>query len=301
MKRLILFILVFTLILVGCSPAQDTADEGKINIVASFFPVYDLVAGVGGDKVNVVNLTQSGDAHSFEPSIQDMERISKSDLLVINGAGFEGWIDQVKQSQKDLNILDLSEGLDLIYVKDLPGGENADPNDVDPHTWLSIENPPHMLEKIYNELSSMDPDNSDYYKANYEAYVKEFEGIKSQYDSTLPQYAGRAFVAPHAAFNYLVNDYNLEQVAIEGMNSVQEPNAGRMREVVDLMREKNIDTVFYEFGQSDKVAKSIANEIGGQVLPISTLEVITQEDVDNGVDYIGLLKMNLENLVKSFE
>lgn len=289
-KKIYMILLALVLVITGCTSSNNKNNE-KINVVASFFPVYDLVKRVGGDKVEVSNLTQTGDAHSFEPGIKDMENISKSDLLAINGAGFEGWIDQIKSSQPDLKILDLSEGLDLIEVD----------GHTDPHTWLSVKNPQLMLEKIKDKLIEIDKKNESYYNENYQKALEEFKIVEKKYDQELSRYKGRAFIAPHAAFNYLLQEYDLEQVGIEGINSVNEPNAARMKEIVDIMKNKNINTVFYEYGQSDKIAQTIAEEVNGKVLPISTLEVITQKDVDNGMDYIKLLEMNLENLVTSFE
>lgn len=289
-KKIYMILLALVLVITGCT-SSNNKDNEKINVVASFFPVYDLVKRVGGDKVEVSNLTQTGDAHSFEPGIKDMENISKSDLLAINGAGFEGWIDQIKSSQPDLQVLDLSEDLDLIEVD----------GHTDPHTWLSVKNPQLMLEKIKDKLIEIDKKNESYYNENYQKALEEFKIVEKKYDQELSKYKGRAFIAPHAAFNYLLQEYDLEQVGIEGINSVNEPNAARMKEIVDIMKNKNINTVFYEYGQSDKIAQTIAEEVNGKVLPISTLEVITQKDVDNGMDYIKLLEMNLENLVTSFE
>ncbi|WP_159459178.1 metal ABC transporter substrate-binding protein [Helcococcus massiliensis] len=289
-KKVYMILLALVLVITGCT-SSNNKDNEKINVVASFFPVYDLIKRVGGDKVEVNNLTQTGDAHSFEPGIKDMENISKSDLLAINGAGFEGWIDQIKSSQPDLKILDLSEGIDLIEVD----------GHTDPHTWLSVKNPQLMLEKIKDKLIEIDKKNEAYYNENYEKALEEFKTVEKKYDEELSKYKGRAFIAPHAAFNYLLQEYDLEQVGIEGINSVNEPNAARMKEIVDIMKSKNINIVFYEYGQSDKIAQTIAEEVNGKVLPISTLEVITQKDVDNGMDYIKLLEMNLENLVTSFE
>ena len=113
MKKLVTFILALAL-LVGCAKPENNVEEGKLNVVTSFFPAYDLVSKVGGDKVNVTNLTETGDAHTYEPSIKDMEAISKADLLVVNGAGFEPWVENIKANNPDLKILELSDGIDLI-------------------------------------------------------------------------------------------------------------------------------------------------------------------------------------------
>ena len=327
MKKLVTFILALAL-LVGCAKPENNVEEGKLNVVTSFFPAYDLVSKVGGDKVNVTNLTETGDAHTYEPSIKDMEAISKADLLVVNGAGFEPWVENIKANNPDLKILELSDGIDLIKgdhdhdhdhaVEDDHDHDHAVEDDhdhaheddhehahshgeFDPHTWLSLKNPITMLGNIKDELIEIDSDNKDVYNTNYEKVKKDFESFSDEYISKFEKYKGREFIAPHTAFGYLVNELGIEQIGIEGINSVNEPNASRMKEIVDIMKEHNIKTVFYEYGGSDKVANSIAKEIGGNVKAISTLEVISKENRDKGDDYLSLMKMNLDNIIDSFE
>ena len=158
-----------------------------------------------------------------------------------------------------------------------------------------------MLGNIKDELIEIDSDNKDVYNTNYENVKKDFESFSDEYISKFEKYKGREFIAPHTAFGYLVNELGIEQIGIEGINSVNEPNASRMKEIVDIMKEHNIKTVFYEYGGSDKVANSIAKEIGGNVKAISTLEVISKENRDKGDDYLSLMKMNLDNIIDSFE
>ena len=305
MKKVILaLILVFSIVLTGCAGNNNNkAGEKKLKVVASFFPPYDFAKKIGGDKIELRNLTQTGDAHSYEPNIQDMQDIHNSDLLIINGAGFEGWADQVIESQTDLKVLDLSKGMDLIKVSDANAtgkNENDKNTEYDPHTWMSPSYTIKMLKKIKDKFVELDPKNKKYYEDNYNKYNEEFLKLIKEHDELLAKYKGKSFVAPHAAFNYVTGGV-LNQLAIEGINSVSEPNAARMKEIVEEMKKNNISTVFYEYKKSDKIAKAIANEIGGDVKPISTLEVITQEDVDNGDDYISLMRMNYKNLADSFE
>lgn len=364
MKKIIAFVLSLAL-LTGCANTANNVEEGKLNVVTSFFPAYDLVSRIGGDNVNVTNLTETGDAHTYEPSIKDMETITKADLLVVNGAGFEPWVENIKSTNPDLKILELSEGIKLIsgshdhdhdhnhaeesFEEAVPYTETAtddhdhdaksmteadhdhdhdtetmteadhdhdhdnddvvteehdhdhDHGEFDPHTWLSLENPVIMLGNIKDKLVEIDATNKDAYNTNYEKAKGEFESFADEYISKFANYQGKEFIAPHTAFGYLVNELGIEQIGIEGINSVNEPNAARMKEIVDIMNEHDIKTVFYEYGGSDKVANSIANEIGGNVKAISTLEVISKEDREKGDDYLSLMKMNLDNILDSFE
>lgn len=312
---------------------DDNKKVEKINVVASFYPVYDFTKKIGGDKVDVVNLTQTGSAHGYEPSFDDMKKIVDADLVVINGGGFESWVDSVKSNNPKLDIVDMSKDVDLIesdaihahdeheheddhnhdeheHEDDHDHEEHEDDHDeheghnhgkYDPHTWLSLDNAGKMLETIKNKLSEKDPENKEYYQANYDTIKEKFEALDDKYEDWFEKHKGKSFVVPHKAFGYLAKDYDLKQIGIEGINSDTEPTLTRIGEIVELMKENKVNTVFYEYGKSDKVANTIAAELGGNVKPISTLEVIGQEDVDKGNDYLSLMEMNLQNILDSFE
>ena len=306
-------------------------ETNKIKVVASFYPVYDFTKKIGREKIEVINLTQTGSAHGFEPSIEDMKKIVDADLLVINGGGFESWIENVKTNNPNLDIVDMSHDVDLIESNAIHGDEHDhddhteeahdhddhaeeahdhDKDDdhaghshgkYDPHTWLSLDNAKEMLETIKEKLSEKNPENKGYYQANYDTIKEKIEAIDDKYEDLFEAHKGKSFVVPHKAFGYLAKDYDLEQIGVEGINSDTEPTLTRVGEIVDLMKEHKINTVFYEYGKSDKIAQTIAAELGGNVKPISTLEVIGQGDVDKGNDYLSLMEMNLQNILDSFE
>lgn len=333
-------ILAFILAFTGCMGAGTSdkngstgqKDDKKLKIVASFYPAYDLVKQIAGDKAEVTNLTQTGSAHGYEPSIEDMKKIVDSDLLVVNGAGFESWLDKVKQANPNLTILDLSTGIELIKNEeadhdhekaedkhdndhDHEGAEDKHDHDHDnegeghhhhhgpndPHIWLSLKNAAKMLENIKNQLIKLDPQSKDYFESNYKAYAKKLADLDKKYTEALAPYKGRYFVVPHEAYGYLARDYHLNQLALEGVNSDSEPNLTRMAEITKIMKDKQIKTIFYEYAKSDKLAQAIASEIGGNVKALSTLEVISDDLAQRGNDYASLMEMNLKNLVESFE
>lgn len=319
---------------------DNVKESKKLKIVTSFYPGFDFVSKIGKDKVEVINLTKSGSAHGFEPGIKEMEDILSSNLLVINGAGFEGWIEKIESANKGLYILDLSENLKLIesdghdhdhkddhddrhdhdHKDDHDDKHDHDHDDdvlhlhdhdhdhdghshgkYDPHTWLSIKNAVKMLETVKNKLVELDPENKDFYEANFAENKVKFEELDKKFTQQLAPHKGKEIFVPHAAFGYLAKDYGFEQEGIEGINSDSEPNVSRMKEIIDEMTEHKAKTVFYEYGRSDKIAKTIAEQIGGNFKAISTLEVLSQEDIQKGSEYLSLMEMNLKNIVDSFE
>lgn len=358
-KKIIGLMLAFVMVLAACgqSVSKNTNVDSKqeksakkINIVASFFPIADLSEKIGGEKVEVKNLIKNGSAHGFEPSVGDMKDIVAADLLIVNGAGFEGWVDKVKASNPELNILDLSEGIDLIQNEDdhdhhdeeahdhdheekeeahehdhheekeeihdhtdkdkvevdehghedeHEGHHHHGPND--PHIWLSLKNLGKMSENIYNKLSEIDSDNKDYYKENLSKVEEKIKELEDKYVVSFDKYKGKSIIVPHEAFAYLVRDLGIEQIALEGINSDSEPTLTKIAEVSELMKEKNITTVFYDYGKTDKAAQTISKETGAKVKPISTLEVIGDEEIKEGKDLFSLMEMNLKNILDSFE
>lgn len=339
-RKLMMVMLAFVMIFTACANGNskttkndktektskvekvESNNDKKVKIVASFFPIADLSEKIGGDKVEVKNLVKNGSAHGFEPSVGDMKDIVGADVVIINGAGFESWVEKVKQSNPNLPILDLSEGLDLIKNDgdhdhnhdhddakvekdhdhdhdDAEHSHNHGPND--PHIWMSLDNLEKMSEKIYKKLSEIDSSNEKFYKQNLDKVEKKIDELENKYKNKFEKHKGKSIIVPHEAFAYLVKELEINQIGLEGINSDSEPTITKIAEVSEIMKKKNISTVFYDYGKSDKAAQTIAKETGAKVKPISTLEVITDEEVQKGNDLFNLVEMNLKNILDSFE
>lgn len=331
-KNILALFLIVAMLVTACSSGNknnanntnnnestENNNTKKLNIVTSFFPIYDLTKKVAGDKAEVLNLTKNGDAHAFEPNIKHMETIENSDLLIVNGAGMEPWVENIKTNFSNLDILTLSDKIKLMNIHDVEKfniiseadedhhdddhdhDHDHDHGEFDPHIWISPKNAATMLSNIKDKLIELDKENANYYENNYEKYKLELENLSKEYENALNKYNGKSIVVPHVAFNYIFVPHNIKQIGISGINSTDGATATRIAEIVSLLKENNIKTVFYEYGESDKTAQTIANEIGGSIKPISSLEVISQEDIDKGEDYISLMRMNLKNISDSFE
>lgn len=306
-KRIIGMLIALVLVLAACSSGsankidgKDAKVEGeKIKVVASFFPIADLSEKIGGDHVEVKNLVKNGSAHGYEPSVGDMKDIAEADLLIINGAGFEGWVEKVKANNPDLQILDLSEGIDLIKNTEEMDDHDHGPND--PHIWLSLDNLEEMAENIYTKLAKIDSKNKDAYEMNYKNLENKLNELEDKYNDAFEKHKGKSIIVPHEAFAYLVKDLGIKQIGLEGINSDSEPTLTKIAEVSKIMKDNNITTVFYDLGKSDKAAQTIAKETGAKVKDISTLEVITDQDIKEGKDLLSLMEMNLQNILDSFE
>lgn len=286
----------------------DQNQETK-TIYTSFYPIYNLTKQIAGDKFDVVSFNSlTTESHDFEPSAKEIAELSKSSLMFMNGADMENWKDSVEESV-DIEMVDTSAGLDLIKADEEDDHdhdhEDADHDhhhhhgDFDPHTWLSPKNAKAQAKVIADKLSEVDPANKEYYEANYEKIAAEFDSIIEEYTEKFAGVENKKFIVPHEAFGYVARDFDLEQIPLASLTSTADPDAKVMKEVTDLAKAEQIKTVFFEKGGSDKAAKTIADEIGAETAPLSTMEFASQEELDKGVTLQEIIKENLENIYKS--
>lgn len=274
--------------------------------------------------------------HDWEPTPQDMAAISDADVLVYNGAGMEAWVDQVLDSAtgKGLTAIEASQGLEIMEGAEdehehgdeahVDGehaheegehvhedGEHAheadehshdesghhhDHGGLDPHVWLSPALAVQEVRNIEKGLSEAAPQYADQFKANADAYAAELEALDKEFTETLKDSKRKDFITQHAAFGYMAKQYGLTQVPIAGLSPEQEPSASQMAEIVQFAKEHNVKTIFFETLVSSKVADTIASEIGAKSAVLNPIEGLTEEDLAKGLDYIGVMRQNLQAL-----
>ena len=279
------------------SKKSDAGTSEKPLVYTTFYPVYDLTKRIVGDKMNVKMLIKtSEEPHDFELKASDMQDMFKADLIVYNGAGMESFIPTLKSSlKKDDHFLDLSQGLKLLENKsDLDESEHEA---VNPHTWLSVKNAMEQLDTIYRKISSIDPQNKDYYKENLEKSLKEFKALDEKFTAELSKIKkkDKCFIVSHAAFNYLANDYGLKQIAVTGISPEDEPTAAQLKKIADFVKQHGIKTILFEGKATPKVAKTLADNTGAKTGTIYTLEELSPEEAELG--YIKLMELNLQTLI----
>lgn len=292
-----LLVLCSGIVQTGCGAESSQADfqnRDKITIVTSIYPIYDFAVNIAGDKAEIVNLVPAGtEPHDFELSTGDMQQLEKADLFLYNGAGMEHFVDKMLSavSNKNLVVVEASVG-----VKKLESDHR-----IDPHTWLSIQNAIQEAETIKDALVGIDVRNADYYETNFETYKKQLEELYETYQKELTGLSGDTIVVAHEAFGYLCDECGLKQEAIEGLMADSEPDSARMKEIIDFCREKKIKVIFFEELVSPKVAQTIADEIGAGTDILNPIEGLTAEQEAAGLDYIGLMKKNLEALKRALQ
>lgn len=307
-------ILTFTL-LTGCSSStSEVLVKDKVNVVTSFYPLYDFTRKIGGDHVNVVNLVPAGiEPHHWTPKSRDIKVASDSELFVYQGVGFEGWVDDfLKSLRKDAIVkpIKVSEGAELIpigsNVNDEHEEHSADSKEIsegerDPHLWLSPMNAKKMAENIKNALIQVDPANQADYEANYSKLAQQFDELHETFKNEIGKLPRKEIVVSHQAFGYLCHEYGLKQLAIMGVSAEAEPSAQDMKKINAFIREHDVKYIFFEDLVSDKLAKTFARDAQVETLVLHTLEGLTDEQIASGEDYFSMMKSNLKNLLKALQ
>ncbi|CAN5801265.1 metal ABC transporter substrate-binding protein [soil metagenome] len=259
------------------------SNQSSLNTYASFYPIYDFVKKIGMEKVNVSTVVPPGiEPHDFEPTAKQVVELQNADLIFINGAGFEEWLDRIGND----NIVELSKGLSI---------ENAD-SVPDPHIWLDPVLVKNLSTAILDALITRDPQNADYYRNNNIEFNTKLDKLNSDIKNNLTDCLLNDFIAFHDAFGYFANRYGLIQHSIEGLAPEAGVNPQSVSDAINLSRQLNISVIFGEENIDPRLSETIANEIGGRVLLLNPIELISQEEQDLGEDYISKMYDNLNNL-----
>ncbi len=265
---------------------RETNDLNKLQAISSFYPLYEFSQQVGQDKVDVQLLVPEGvEPHDWEPTIQDVQQMQKSDLIIVNGFGFENWVESLEEMNYQGIVVDTSKGI----IKN-DHDKNLILQNKDPHIWLNPILAKTQVQSIADAFSKSDPKNQKFYQKNAQSYMIELDklDLKIRNDlSTCSQY----FIAFHDAFSYFAYEYDLHQHTIISSNDPHaEPTAKTLENVINTARELEIKIIFTEDTIDPRVSNVIANEIDGKILVLSPLEI------SGDGNYISRMIENLDNL-----
>jgi len=273
---------------------QDSGGQDRVIVVASFYPLYEFAAHVGGDRAEVSSLVPAGiEPHDWESTSRDASRVRDADMLIINGAGFESWAGDMEAKL----IVDTSEGIEHEEEHSDEEDEHGHEGGVNPHIWLDPILAKHQVEKIRGAMAAADPDNADYYNENAGAFVAELDSLDAFIQLELVGCEKSDFIAFHDAFAHFAERYGLKQHSIHGVSPEGEILPQRLQEVIELAGDLELDVIYAEDLIDSRLADTIAGEIpGGRVLVLSPIEGIDREEQDAGIGYIDKMRENVVNL-----
>lgn len=304
-----------TALLAGCGAAGNTTenmDSDKLQVVTTFYPMYDFTKQVAQDDAEVSMLLEAGmEVHSFEPSSQMIAEIQDADVFIYNSPEMETWVPDVLASidTSDMVVICASDAITLLeyegeahahdHESEEEGANVGHSHTVDPHVWLDPVLAQTEVSTIAEGLAEADPDNAENYRENAEIYNGKLNELDEAYRASFEGTENRTFVTQHAAFAYLAARYDLNQISVTGLNAEVEPSAAALATLSDYVKANNISHIYFENNASSQTAETLAEEVGVELAVLSPLEGITEEDQEKGSDYISVMLDNLEALKKS--
>ncbi len=306
----IIGLLVF-LLLYG-SKNKEVNSEQKVKLVSSNFASYDFLRAItkGNDNIELVFLIGPGkEAHSYDPTAQDLIKIGNADLFVYIGGEMEKWADKVLESMNDknVNIMCIADFADTIKEQEIDGAEEEKEEEeegaFDEHIWSSPNNAIKMINALEEKMEEIDAENSDLYRKNADEYINEIHEVDNRIQSIIDnKKRDRLIFGDKMPMQYFINYYNLKvSAAFSGCSTETEPSASTITYLEKIVKEQQIPVVLYIELNNGRVAKTIANETGAEALQIQTLHNVSLDNFNNGETWISLMNRNIEVLSKALQ
>ncbi|MGE5544989.1 MAG: metal ABC transporter substrate-binding protein [Bacillota bacterium] len=287
---LVLMLLLQPMVIGGCGSSAATENNENLVIATSFYPIYIMTRNVTHDipGVEVVNITRTvtGCLHDYHLTTSDLKRLHEADILVVNGAGMESFLDQAARQRPGLKIVNASRGISLL--KDRHGEENA-------HVWVSVSLAMKQVQNIADQLAGLDIKNGPAYQENASRYISELKALRTEMHEELEQIPNRDIVTFHEAFPYFAHEFGLNIVAVVEREPGSEPSAAELAETIEIIRQSGVKAIFVEPQYSTKAAETIARETGSRIY---TLDPVVSGPDDPGA-YIEIMRRNLQVLVEA--
>lgn len=311
MKRLICLVCLLTL-LVGCTPAEPAQDQ--MNIVATTYPAYlaalAVTRGVEGVSVSRLDTGSVSCLHDYTLTVNDMKKLSKADVIVINGAGLEDFMSDALAAT-DALVIDCSERVELLPATGHHDHEHSggDHGHFDPHYWMDPNNAQTMVGNVRLGLwflfpGEVAPDLSANTTLSFEQLQPLYElGLKYLYPQSENAVSVPGLITFHDGFQYLAHAFHLPLLASIEEEAGSEASAKEIDEIIQLVREKNIPVIFTESNGSDATANVIARETGCAVAQLSMImdgREPTEEDSSPIIPYAELMLNNIHTLINGF-
>lgn len=269
-------VLILAMAIAVCGCAEDDAAEGN-SVVAAFYPLAYAAEEIGGERVDVRNLTPPGaEPHDVELSPRDVERIRSADVVLYLGSDFQPAFERAVDGARG-EVVDLLAGVRTV--------END--NGADPHIWLDPVRYRSMARRVAAAVARPRTDAQ---------FVERLRTLHAQFRRGLAQCARREIVTSHAAFGYLASRYRLRQISITGVEPEAEPTARELENVIDEVRASGAKTVFFEPLVSPRLAETVAREAGARTAVLNPIEGLTDEQLAEGETYFSLMRANLRAL-----
>ncbi len=325
--KLLIVLIVLSALLLGCGRNNSTGATGSttrpdvkgkpISVVATVFPAYDWARQIIGEDNERVALTllldKGADFHSYQPTVEDIYKISTCDLFIYVGGESDKWVpDALAQAtNKDMTVLCLLDALgSAVREEEAPEGaeaheeEEAEGPSYDEHIWLSLRNARTLCASIREAMIGLDDDGGKTYWPNFKAYDEKLSELEHAYAETIAAAPRRILLfADRFPFLYLVEDYGLTAyAAFSGCSAETEASPAMIRRLAEKVDSLGLRYVFVLENGNRRTAETVISESkakNAQILEINSMQSVTGSDAEDGADYIRIMESNLSVLKKA--
>ncbi|MBM0278389.1 metal ABC transporter substrate-binding protein [Micromonospora tarensis] len=284
----------------GCSTGGAAgADPQRVDVVAAFYPLQFLAERIGGDAVRVTNLAKPGaEPHDLELNPSQVGQVSDAELIVYL-KGFQPAVDDAVAQNGGDRAFDVT-GVQALLDATAGGhdhegeeGHTEDSGGKDPHVWLDPTRLAGIGDQLAQRLGKADPEHAADYTGRAAALRADLTTLDDEFRTGLATCQRREIVTSHAAFGYLADRYQLDQVGITGLSPDVEPSPQRLAHVIEEAKEHQATTIFFETLVSPKVAETIAGQVGAKTAVLDPIEGLA---AGSDGDYLSVMRTNLRTL-----
>ncbi|HMW16786.1 MAG TPA: metal ABC transporter substrate-binding protein [Accumulibacter sp.] len=284
---------------------STTIAADKLPVVVSFSILADLTQRIGGEHLHVHTLVGPGnDAHVYQPTPADARTLSNARLVIINGLGFEGWIERlVRSAGYRGRVIIASQGVTPLRLANTAKDQHPSPDEhahdenLDPHAWQDLGNARRYVDNISAALSEIDPTNKNVFQTNAARLRDEIATLDRQIRTTFNSIPAerRKVISSHGAFNYFGRAYGIRFIAPVGINTDAEPSAATVGAIIRQIRQEKIKVLFVENITDPRLLERISREsgarVGGTLYSDSLAKAGTSAD-----SYLGMISHNAKTL-----
>ena len=311
--------------LASCGKSAVTPEGGaeKLRIVTTIFPVYDWVKNILGDKASSADITvllDSGvDLHSYQPTADDIVRISTCDVFIYVGGESDEWVEDALAGAGNpdiisVNLIDelgagakaeeIKEGMEA--EEEEAGEAEEEEEEKDEHIWLSLKNASVLCNAICDKICQADPGNADAYKANAASYVERINALDKEYEAAVQSAKVKTVVfGDRFPFRYLVDDYGIDYyAAFVGCSAESEASFKTVVFLAGKLDELGLKYVLQIESADGKLAQSVidaSQDKGREILTLDSMQSTIASDIENGADYLTIMESNLGVLKTAIE
>ena len=313
MKKCTVIILALLMLTLPLMSGYSGKDDGRLKVVCTVFPQYDWVREILGDRAGDIEptllLKNNIDLHSYQPTVDDMVKISSCDLLIYVGGASDGWVaDALKEAKnKNMTVINLMDVLGHALKEEefVEGMEDCDADDgedgeaeYDEHVWLSLRNARIFCPVITSALSALDSDNAGEYQDNMTAYVEKMLALDAEYQAAADAAAVKTLLfGDRFPFRYLVDDYGLDYyAAFPGCSAETEASFKTIINLAEKVDELGLKTVMVTESSDKSIAQTIINNTAAKnqrILVLDAMQSVTANDVKRGTTYLSIMESNL--------